>query len=98
LLLAIVFLTPQAGSAQGRTFFEVASQSRWQNLYDWPAAWCSLKIILLFCGVFSLVFALCAFWLCWMTPKFVGWVMLLITTGTVAGCWLGIYELIKAVF
>ncbi len=32
--------------------------STWRNLYDWPAAWCSVKIILFSVGLFLVIDAI----------------------------------------
>ena len=45
--LAIVFLAPDAGHEQHRSFLAVALDSLWSRFADWPAAWCSVKILLL---------------------------------------------------
>lgn len=45
LLLGAVFLIPDSGQLQHRSFISVAQDSPWSHLFDWPAAWCSAKII-----------------------------------------------------
>ena|ERR1700733_2987009 len=50
-LFGIVFLTPYAGQNEGHSFYEIARTSVWGKL-EWPAAWCSVKIILLGLGVY----------------------------------------------
>ena len=57
-LLAIVVLAPDAGHVAGRSFFKVAEASPWDRWWDWAAAWCSVKIILLSLGAGSLLSAL----------------------------------------
>lgn len=47
LLLGVVFLIPDAGQLEHRSFFTVAQHSVWGQLFEWPAAWCSTKIIVL---------------------------------------------------
>jgi hypothetical protein len=47
LLLGVVFLIPDAGQLEHRSFFSVARQSVWGRLFEWPAVWCSAKIIIL---------------------------------------------------
>lgn len=47
ILLAAVFLIPDAGQVEHRSFFSVAEDSLWGRLFEWPAAWCSVKIIAL---------------------------------------------------
>src|SRR5271154_5880549 len=54
-LLGMVFLTPDAAQHAGQSLFAVARTSAWRHLGDWPAAWCSLKIILL--GISGLLLA-----------------------------------------
>jgi hypothetical protein len=53
-LLGFAFFVPDAGGHPG-SFFRVAMQTTWQNLLDWPAAWCSMKIILLSIGLFLII-------------------------------------------
>jgi len=53
-LLGIAFFTPDAGRQPG-SFFSVAMETTWRNPLDIPAAWCSLKIILLSFGLFLLI-------------------------------------------
>jgi hypothetical protein len=56
-LLIVVFLSPHAVYGEGRSFFKVAGASPWNRWWDWAAVWCSVKIILLSLGVFSLLAA-----------------------------------------
>jgi len=51
-LLLVVFLAPDAGRLDHRSFFAVAQSSPWSQLFDWAAAWCSVKIILLSLSLF----------------------------------------------
>jgi hypothetical protein len=44
--LSVVFLTPDAGSRAGRSFFDGAMATNWRVMGDWLAAWCSIKIML----------------------------------------------------
>jgi hypothetical protein len=53
-LLGFVFFAPDVGGHSG-SFFQVAMQTTWQNLLDWPAVRCSVKIILLSAGLFLLI-------------------------------------------
>jgi hypothetical protein len=53
-LVGVTFFVPDAGGHPG-SFFRVAMQTTWQNLLDWPVAWCSLKIILLSVGLFLII-------------------------------------------
>jgi hypothetical protein len=45
MLMIAVFLIPDAGQAEHRSFFSVAQDSFWGRLFEWPAAWCAVKII-----------------------------------------------------
>lgn len=45
LLLGAVFLIPDAGQLQHKSFFSVALDSPWSQPLDWAAVWCSAKII-----------------------------------------------------
>ena len=53
-LATIAFFAPDAGNHPG-AFFNVAMQTTWRNLLDFPAAWCSVKIILFSLGLFLLI-------------------------------------------
>jgi len=95
-LLAFTYLTPHAGHSDGISFLAVARATAWQNWYDWPAAWCSVKIILLSLGVFFLIF--------WVTamfglslPKMMERLLVLLMTVPCLGVLAGMYLLVKAV-
>jgi hypothetical protein len=55
ILLGIVFLTPDAGRTSHHSFFAVAIDSVWGRLFDWAAAWCSVKIILLSAAILLVI-------------------------------------------
>lgn len=95
--LTIVFLSPDAGNLNSTTFLSVARSSPWERWWDWAAAWCSLKVILLNVGVFLVLWALGGL-LKHCARKTLGIVVLSLTGAPIAGFWLGIYYLIKAVF
>jgi hypothetical protein len=57
-LIGIVFFTPNPADQPRWAFFQVAKMSTWRQLYDWPAAWCSLKIIVLSLGLFLVIDAI----------------------------------------
>ena len=96
-LLAIVFLAPHPGYAEGRSFFSIALESPWDRLWDWPAAWCSIKIMLLSLGVAALMAALGNV-LNLTRRGTLGHAALLLSVGTAMGfCW-GAYCLVKALF
>jgi hypothetical protein len=97
LLLAVVFLSPDAGRADGQSFFAIAKASPWEKWGDWPAAWCSVKICLLSLGVFLILAAIAVF-VSSLERRALAKVIL--CSGSVAslGFWLGLFYLVKAVF
>jgi hypothetical protein len=50
----IAFFTPDPGQHPG-AFFSIATQTTWKHVLEWPAAWCSLKIILSSIGLFLVI-------------------------------------------
>jgi hypothetical protein len=95
--LTIVFLSPHAGYLDGVSFFSIARSSPWERWGDWPAAWCSLKVIFLSLGVFLVLSALGSLFKL-SARKTPAKVVLTLISAPVAGFWLGLYYLIKAVF
>jgi hypothetical protein len=95
--LTIVFLSPHAGYLNGESFLTVARSSPWERWGDWPAAWCSLKIILLSVGVFLVLFALGEF-LRISAQRTLSKIVLTMTGAPIAGFWIGLYYLTKALF
>jgi hypothetical protein len=95
--LTIVFLSPHAGYLDGESFISIARSSPWERWGDWPAAWCSLKVIFLSMGVFLVLRALGGL-LRLSAGKTPGNVVLTLTGAPIAGFWIGLYYLIKAVF
>jgi hypothetical protein len=53
-LLAFGLLAPGVGRQEG-SFFSAAMQCTWRDLWELPAAWSSLRIILLSAGLFLLI-------------------------------------------
>jgi hypothetical protein len=96
-LVAIAFLLPHPGRVEGRSFFEIARSSPWDRWGDWPAAWCSVKIILLSLGVFLLLHA-CGTLLTAVTRKTFGNLAMFLSAASTLGIWAGLYYLVKAVF
>lgn len=45
-LFGLACFTPDAGNLHGSNFLAIAESTTWQRLGEWPAAWCSLKIII----------------------------------------------------
>ena len=95
LLMALVLLSPDASYSEGRTFFEVARASPWERWWDWLAAWCSVKIILLSLGA-TFVIGAVGLWLLDARRRTLGTVVLCLGTLPAAGLWLGAYYLVKA--
>lgn len=94
--LACTYFTPHPGYQDGVSFFDVARNTQWGNLYDWPAAWCSVKVILLSVGLLFLTF-----WLTTMVglsvPKTLERVLVLLMALPCLGILAGMYFLVKAV-
>jgi|ERR1044071_9142427 hypothetical protein len=96
-ILTVVLLSPDAGYLNGESFFTVARASPWRKWGDWPAAWCSLKVIFLNVGFFLVLLALGEFLrLC--AQKTLGKILLLMTFAPIAGFWIGLYYFVKAIF
>ncbi|HEV2695242.1 MAG TPA: hypothetical protein VG347_20280 [Verrucomicrobiae bacterium] len=55
ILLGIVFLAPNGSGDPASAFFRTASGTEWRHWLDWPAAWCSVKLILLSASLFLLI-------------------------------------------
>lgn len=96
LLLGLIFLIPDAGQLEHRSFFSVAQHSHWAKWFEWPAAWCSAKIIVL---SLSALFILEASLTVAMRAKFrtVGTVLMLLCIPALLLGSFGLYELAKAV-
>jgi len=95
LLLAVVFFAPDSTNQPGLGFFHTAKMSTWRALYDWPAAWCSLKIILLSVGLFFVIDALGSL-LALVRFKSLALSVFLLHIVPATGIMLGSYYLIKA--
>lgn len=94
-LLAVAFLAPHAGDVDGSSFFMIAMGSPWDRWWDWAAAWCSVKIILLSLGLASLMAAL-GMMLKISRLESLGNAILWCSFGPAMGFWLGAYYLVKA--
>jgi hypothetical protein len=57
-LVALVFLSPDAGHQTHKSFFSVAYEAHWSRHTNWAAVWCSVKIVLLGLGAFLIVDAI----------------------------------------
>ena len=94
--LVLVFLAPDAGYVTGRSFFNVAEASPWDRWWDWAAAWCSVKIILLSVGAGS-VLAAVAVLLRLLHRESLAMAVLLLMVAPLAGICAGVFFLVKAV-
>jgi hypothetical protein len=54
-LIGISFFAPDAGQHHNGSFFTIATSSAWGRLFELPAAWCSLKIMLSSIGLWLLI-------------------------------------------
>jgi hypothetical protein len=95
-LIGIALLTPHQGQLDGRSFVSVARASSWQNVGDWPAVWCSFKIILLNLGLFSIIASIMVLLLAIQRERLCG-LLLFTTLAPSFGLLLGLFFLIKAV-
>jgi len=96
-LLAVIFAVPDIGYAEHKSIFAVAIQSKWGGFFDWPSAWCSVKIILLALALFAFVNALLRLLIDTefkgaTIPMFMPSILPLLLGS------FGFYELIKAIF
>ena len=96
-LLALAILLPHAGHNDGKTFLEIAVASPWTRWWDWPAVWCSLKLILLMIGAVLLMSA-CGMALQMFHRRWAARVFFALAGLSAFGCWGGAYLLLKAVF
>ena len=56
-LLGIVYFIPDSGGRFGE-FFQIAKATTWGRPLEWPAAWCSLKIIISSVALFLIIEAM----------------------------------------
>ena len=94
-LVAVALLTPYSGYLDGKSFFEVAQASPWSEFWDWPAAWCSLKMIFLSFGVFMLT-ASVGLYLSSLERKSAGQALQLLSLAPLLASCLGLFYLVKA--
>jgi len=96
-LLAVIFVVPDIGSSEHKSIFAVAMQSRWGHYFDWPSAWCSMKIILL--GLAALAFVNAVLGLLLDTEfKGASVAMLISAILPLLVGFFGVYGVIKAIF
>jgi hypothetical protein len=95
-LLFIAYFAPYSGQEEGKSFFTLARESSWRNPGDWPAAWCSIKLILLALGVVCLIDCLARLTMIYRRETF-SWLLSFLNLVPGAGLLLGFYYLVKAV-
>jgi hypothetical protein len=93
-LLGIVLLTPNGGAA-GETLFQIARSTTWAAWLDWPAVWCSFKMILLSASLFLLVDSMGTLLLVLNQRRLAGRVFILIVL-PLAGFLVGGYYFVKS--
>ncbi len=54
-LFGFAIFAPDAAHRHNGAFFKLAMSSPWRHPFDFPAAWCSLKVILLSIGLFLVI-------------------------------------------
>lgn len=95
-MLGVVFLIPDGGQLEHRSFFSVAQHSVWGQLFEWPAAWCSAKIIVL--SISALLIVEASLTLAMRAQfRLACMALLCLAVGALALGTFGFYELAKAV-
>jgi len=95
ILLAIVFLVPDGSGHPAAAFFETARGTTWGSWLDWPAAWCSVKLILFSASLFLLIDSFGTLLLVLNRRQLAGKVFILIAVPFM-GFFVGGYYLVKA--
>lgn len=96
LLFGVVFLIPDVGQSQHKSFFSVAQDSPWTQPFDWPAVWCSAKIIVLSVSLLLVLEAVLSLMVRTDHPTACVALLVLAVVPTFLG-FFGLYELVKAV-
>ncbi len=96
-LLALAIHLPHAGHQDGRTFLRIARESEWNNWWDWPAVWCSVKVILFATGMVLLMSA-CGLGMEMFKRRLAAKVFYALAGIFIFGFWAGAYLFIKALF
>lgn len=95
ILLGIVFLTPNGSGDSARPYFQILLGTTWGHLLDWPAAWCSFKLLLFSASLFLLIDSLGTLLLVLNRRHLAGKVFILIVLPFV-GLIAGAYYLVKS--
>jgi hypothetical protein len=96
ILLGIVFFAPNGNGEPATAFYQAAFNTTWRDLWEWPAAWCSVKIILLSVSLFLLIDSFGTLLLVMNRRRLAGKVFFFILL-PLAGFCVGGYYLIKSV-
>jgi hypothetical protein len=96
ILLGVVLLTPNCG-APGASFMQTARATTWGIPWEWPAAWCSMKMILLSISLFLLIDSFGTFLLVLNYRRLAGKIFFCITLPFL-GILVGGFYLIKSLF
>ena len=94
-LVGVAIFAPNTAHQSPWSFFQTAKMSTWRQLYDWPAAWCSVKIILLSLGLLLVIDATESF-LALVRFKSVALFVLYLQVIPALGILAGSYYLLKA--
>jgi hypothetical protein len=97
ILVAVACLAPNAGGQPDKPLFEVARQSAWSVLGDWPAAWCSVRIVLLSTGALLAAISLWMLLAAGIKHRLLDYVFLPVVAAPLLGCSLGLYYFVKAI-
>ena len=97
LLLAVVYDTTDATRRDGLSLLTAAQQSGWHTSMNWPAAWCSVKIILLAFAFFFALLAMCRLMKVWL-PAVADCLILPLICFPLIGVWIGLFYLLRALF
>jgi len=95
ILLGIVFLTPNGSSNSSRPFFEILLGTSWGHVLDWPAVWCSVKLLLFSASLFLLIDSFGTLLLVLNRRHLAGKVFVLIVL-PFFGLFIGTYYLVKS--
>jgi len=95
ILLGIVFFSPNGNGESAATFYRTAFNTTWRNLLDWPAAWCSFKLILLSLGLILLIDSFGTLLLVLNRRRLAGKVFIFIVL-PFTGLFVGSYYLVKS--
>ena len=96
-LMGVILFVPDASQLEHQSFFGFAHRGIWGLYFEWPRAWCSVKIILLSLAILLIVDAT-ANLLIRFHYDLLGLVLLTSTIFPGLLALLGLYELAKAIF